>query len=114
MSVQPPPPPPTEPWFPTEEDLADWAKILIYDAYMQRRRQKCSREDFANAAIATLLALGWRSAFRSDTDLLLPLRTRAFPLPGIVEAMVDAGPAGEIDISAYFQRDNSSIGGGPE
>jgi hypothetical protein len=101
--------PPPPPWRPGEEDLADWAKILICDAYLQRPRIRASREDFTQAAIAMLLALGWRSAFRPEVDVAPALRRRWGELPGIVEAMVDAGPTGTPEWARYVERDNSGL-----
>jgi hypothetical protein len=56
----------------TEDDLAPWARRSLEDAYAERERPRCSREDFADGFIAALRALGSRSSF-------LPGRLEATP-----------------------------------
>jgi hypothetical protein len=61
------------------------------DAYLLRPRVRCSRNDFAIGFVAALAAFGWRAAF--DPQVATPDEPpRAFPLPGLVEALVQAGP----------------------
>jgi hypothetical protein len=50
-------------WHPSEDDLQIWAKNALEDAYQQRHRPKCSREDFADGWMAALVHLRSRSSF---------------------------------------------------
>lgn len=53
----------SERWYPAEDDLQVWARNALEDAYQQRQRPKCSREDFADGWIAALVYLRSRSSF---------------------------------------------------
>jgi hypothetical protein len=48
----------------TADDLMPLARRLLEQAYADRERPKCSREDFEDGFIAALLALNSRSSFK--------------------------------------------------
>lgn len=56
----------------TEDDLTPWARRSLDEAYAERERPRCSREDFADGFIAALRSIGSRSSF-------LPGRLEATP-----------------------------------
>lgn len=58
-------------WHPTEEELQIWAANALEDAYQQRDRKKCSRDDFRDGFISGLVYLRSRSSFiewKEDKD----------------------------------------------
>lgn len=50
-------------WHPTEDDLQIWTKNALEDAYQQRERPRCSRDDFRDGFISALIYLRSRSSF---------------------------------------------------
>jgi hypothetical protein len=50
-------------WYPAEDDLQVWTRNALEDAYQQRQRPKCSRDDFSDGFLAALVYLGSRSSF---------------------------------------------------
>jgi hypothetical protein len=58
-------------WRPREDDLAPWTRRALEEAYQQRERPKCSRDDFRDGFLAALVFLRARSSFdpgRWDPD----------------------------------------------
>lgn len=52
-------------WFPKETDLERRAGQALDEAYQQRERVRCSRDDFADGFMAALRWLNSRSSFKS-------------------------------------------------
>lgn len=53
-------------WYPREEDLTERCGRALEEAYRQRERQRCSRDDFADGWLAALRWLGSRSSFQPN------------------------------------------------
>lgn len=51
-------------WHPKEDDLNGYAHGLMEDAYRNRERPKCSREDFFDGYLAALRDIRARSMFK--------------------------------------------------
>jgi len=51
-------------WFPKETDLASHSGRALEQAYRERERPKCSRDDFADGWLAALRWLNSRSSFK--------------------------------------------------
>jgi hypothetical protein len=54
-------------WRPNEDDLAPWAVVRLEDAYGNRMRRQCSREDFAAGYISALLDYHGLTAFKQES-----------------------------------------------
>jgi hypothetical protein len=54
----------SERWYPKESDLRPGAGRALDEAYQQRERAKCSRDDFADGWMAALRWLHWAGAFK--------------------------------------------------
>jgi hypothetical protein len=53
-------------WHPREEDLAPWMRRALEEAYEQRERPRCSRDDFRDGFLSALRVLRSRSSFLPD------------------------------------------------
>lgn len=55
-------------WHPKEDDLAPFMARALEDAYQQRERPKCSRDDFRDGFLSALVYLRSRSSFLEWKD----------------------------------------------
>lgn len=53
-------------WHSKESDLQPWMVRALEEAYQQRERPRCSREDFRDGFLSALVSINSKSSFLPD------------------------------------------------